>query len=675
MEALGTPESLAEAVREYEQAIALRQELPLDVHEYRSSLASGYESLGLVYLAQSTNESWLQAKNKFTMALSYAEALNHHVLKYARIIARSQYFLAQTCLLLRSEEDIELATDAADAGLQILRDLECGGVFLQRKLREHLFSLALKAYLAGQPQFIPELVLEHLDPDNPGAAANSLEMHTAAIKGINEAIYHLRQRNNINQTHVIECFNALQRLQVIRTSYFSGTPESAMLQALNFELAGNPEKSEHILRQYNANTPSDPAGYQLLGLFYTRRKQTKQALDLFEQSITMISAQFPKDYDSVYLEAAVAKIDAIAGLGAALTFGEWPVDGGGEKQILKGVDRIIHWLTTQYTQLRQELKKPCEQCFAAIREHYGEMRETWFDQEDNTGRTALVQLFKDEFREKRTFLEQNIASLPTTLGQFLEGLWAAYESAQKTASRQAEESDGAEQNQLEAEAAKRFSRSFAQISKKLYYGELQSATDELQKTLGAIWADLSKQEQQYLAIALQLLPREPYRFIVGFSLCLAVETDLLEQVFTKVRLERFATNARGLEVTDENDHLEPRLVNYFNGKQNNLMLGVMVGSVCRVLYGSGTQHRPVDQLLYNAFNRLPRALELFGADAATRDKRKKALNQINVLRIKCDHPENPITASELEWLWQYVVSDEQNAFFRYFRGAFLPYKQ
>jgi hypothetical protein len=108
------------------------------------------------------------------------------------------------------------------------------------------------------------LVLENLDPENSGAAPESLEMHHAALSGLLAAYNEIWQGEKNQDEITIEIFAALGRLSYIRRVYFVGTAKGAYLNARFEELRGNKSQAEVILTGYTRNNPNCPEGHQYL---------------------------------------------------------------------------------------------------------------------------------------------------------------------------------------------------------------------------------------------------------------------------------------------------------------------------------------------------------------------------------------------------------------------------
>ncbi|MGH8644570.1 MAG: hypothetical protein ACREX4_08985 [Gammaproteobacteria bacterium] len=117
-----------------------------------------------------------------------------------------------------------------------------------RSLRERLFEVAIDAYLAArEPQFLRELITEHLDPDSPGAAPASESMQRKALEGLRRGIEMLLKAPQTAQA-VADLNAAANRLHEWRVLYFGGTAASARLLAADHERRGGSDQALVILR-------------------------------------------------------------------------------------------------------------------------------------------------------------------------------------------------------------------------------------------------------------------------------------------------------------------------------------------------------------------------------------------------------------------------------------------
>jgi hypothetical protein len=337
LHALGTPQAQVAAVAAYDEAIRLGESLDLSVAEYRNALANAHDYKGNALEALGTPKDLIAAADAYDEAIRLGETLDLKVESCRRSLigtytnkGNSPILSPQTALDL-FQKAIDLAdggrglsitgieftakayrgaanaylrladpvnaADAADEGLSLLRELEIQGVFKLRSLREDLFAITLDAYVQAQQfQWMPEIIREHLDPDQRGSAPASEAMHAAALRALIQSLMVLYQtpRTAVAVADLLADLETLAtQLAGWRTRYFSGEASSAWLRAQDCEKRGRPEQAEQILHAYIQARPLDPCGPKVLGDLYAQRRQPAAAEAAYRDAVRVCARGTP----------------------------------------------------------------------------------------------------------------------------------------------------------------------------------------------------------------------------------------------------------------------------------------------------------------------------------------------------------------------------------------------
>lgn len=236
---LGRAETIAEAVRSYDEALALMRTVPLEVNPlYRRRLAIAWMNRGISLQQQGVAASFAAAAESFREAMETVREFPEHwpllaiswmnrgntllrteppqpgearacALGTLQLVAPSEqedllagetglkarYILCQALAELLAAEDAAegapdlaaAATDALEEGMRLARHWESRGHAGFRPMLGDFFRFGLAAYREHQPQFLPEFVREHLDPERPAAdLVNDRAMHAAAVEALTQ---------------------------------------------------------------------------------------------------------------------------------------------------------------------------------------------------------------------------------------------------------------------------------------------------------------------------------------------------------------------------------------------------------------------------------------------------------------------------------------------------------
>jgi hypothetical protein len=188
------------AVDSFEQAIVQLQMLPLNADPfYRLNLAGAWTNLAHALLAPASQDARERSRIAARNALEVLACVEHTHEDFAAmgLRARRAQVMALGDLLAAAEEKREPiadlaseATDAIEGGLAIARDFEGRGVTQLRPLAMRLFRLGAHLYGAHQPQFLGEFLLEILD--TPTLAADA-DFRRIANDALASTLAHLRR--------------------------------------------------------------------------------------------------------------------------------------------------------------------------------------------------------------------------------------------------------------------------------------------------------------------------------------------------------------------------------------------------------------------------------------------------------------------------------------------------
>jgi tetratricopeptide (TPR) repeat protein len=608
-----TPEALQRAIDSYGEAIALSKELPLDVDEYRNDLASAYYSRGNAYHRLESTAALRRAIDSYDEALKLASKLSLTVLDHANLKALTLFNKAHALLDINTREAIEEATDCMDESLALLRELEVAGILSLRPTREETFKLAILAY-GWQQQFLPEIILENLDPANHGAAPESESMHDVAQRELTKILVNSREPEL-----KLVAQEALNRLLYIRTLYFAGTARSARLRAGFHLAAGDPEAAENVLMQHLEHRPEDPEGHLVLAEFYSARERVEQSIEAFEKAADQMVAAAPPSLTADGFEASAlgGRLGKIASASSRLLFGGWP-------------EVVAEALGTEIETIKVDIQKE---------------RLDWLNLYD----AAIAESAAE--RERQTldswcaeWKAQANARAEILYRTLLQGISVAWgHCAKEVISRASVLLDAftpeMEANQdeevaaeLEQELAEAVARTVREATRKLAASEVDQVAERVHEVLDGVSGALSLEEVKHLATGLRFLEEEGMERFAGVAFGLAVELSF----------------------------------------PPHLMLGELVGSFNRAVHRCPLSEKATAVLIRDYLSGFSGKSILLDVEPEAKKYRKKALDHINAMRIRCAHPKDTPSAEDLRQVWNEVASHRENAFFRYFAGAFLP---
>ena len=607
---------------------------------------------------------------------------------------------ARTCLQLRSDARyVKKAVKAARLGMLKLRAPELAGRYNFRNLREDFFNTAMDVYSICAPERIADVILEQLDPQYAGSAPQSSRMHMAALNALWASKMSIFERGSVDVPTIMKIEATIKRLHEIRSEYFAGTASGAFLRASFCELTGDVEKAKRIITDYTLKRPSDPEGYQLLGAHYARREDREKARDAFLKAVEVIAKNIPANADEFILEQIFSRVKCIITIAIDQAFGEWPSKFSDDDQELvqRKCSEIKCWICEIKLQFSGVYKYIACQVLDSIQKDINFRQEEWQRcGENELQKQFLQQIWIESKQRLNSMLDSLNQDLVLNLMQFFEACTAVYSDICDSMASEWQKSDAKKRILLESRAADRLIQSLKNLAQELPGCELAAAEKKLKEEFGALWNVLSSEEQHHLCIAQHFRTDKHAPRFFGLSLGLAVEVSLSDRLFVPLREEVYAGHAEKIVCDDTCDAFDMGLVRYINGDHGCLELGKMVGYFSKVVFGSddkGSVEKFLTRLTCSLFGgekarqelcdtlgpgarrlmqrvtELPNAASLAIMDKEKCRVRKKALERINLLRIKCAHPLQPLSNDELEWLWQYVVSDKSDAFMQYWASA------
>ena len=176
LESKQNAQALAEAVQSYQKTIVL---LGDPKHAGDGSLnfilAGAWLNFGNASLHASGDAAARETCAAAEKALSLIAKTESKELEPAEIGLKARHLLCRATLaqLIETEggeapmDFIGTITDTVEDGLRLARDWEKAGVTRFRLIATQLFHVGALIYEKNQPQFLPEFLIDHLDPDRP----------------------------------------------------------------------------------------------------------------------------------------------------------------------------------------------------------------------------------------------------------------------------------------------------------------------------------------------------------------------------------------------------------------------------------------------------------------------------------------------------------------------------
>lgn len=567
--------------------------------------------------------------------------------------------------------------EEAETGLDLLRKIESVGYFEVSLLRERLFEVTLHlSLMAKQISTLPELVLEHLDPANPGAAPASRAMHRAALEHLRQGIAILLNTPQ-GSSYLPDYQHALDRLARIAGQYFAGTAAAAVLRAEDLERRGDFDAAREELENYIQARPGDSEGWRALGDFLVRRNETQASEAVYLEMARCLVFEAPEQTDVADRARRVAQVgEAILARRLAGLPAQQP------HQLLAETDRLLLWLRLEFRDavLRPRSGTSLEAAWVsqwqgvlnphleAVQPSITALRDRLLAAETIQQRQAAASAALDL---AQGLLQQVTQGLTTPWRGYVEHITLAWrEIAEERLPAWLAAEQEAERAGILEEAAQALVHAVEQATLQLADSELTGAEAALAESLGeALWRGvLAPAERKFLAAGQRCLGMAGMDRYAGLELGLALEASLRERLFSPLR--DALLKIPQAELT-EAPGLEAPLREFFTGQRGTLTFGPMVA-----LYGALLNDWPQARTPLHAAMRdwlktvLGTGAEALRGPGRTQwGQRLQALEAANRLRNQCAHTEALPAHGTVEGLWQTLVRDREVGFFHSLAAA------
>jgi len=645
------------ALQLWEETVDLREQLPLDNLKYRNDLARAYYNCGNTL---SDLRRFEEAIEPYQHAIELRKQLPLDNPKYRNDLAGAYNNCGNALAHLGRYREAE---EAIEESLKILKELEMEGIYGYREDREMYFGNAMKIFLNESFNFIPELILEHLDPDNEGSAPQSEKMHRDALEGLHK-LYLLKVGEYPKLRS--EIFQTILKLEQLRAKYFTGTASGAKLSAQFYEEnVGDFNKAEQILKQYVEKVPSDPVGYQQVGEFYERRQNKAQALNYFEQSIQIALKQKIEEnfiFHSLQNAANLA------------TNKEFPnfMAFNATYAALQRINDIKEWFHSFVDLFEKPEKMILRNHWKIISEDLDNDYQTWLAGYHSNMKEQAEKEFHEKMKQKREAqrrsLHEVIRALDKHLAVIVETLFNSFEQQWDKHDQDWEQADAEQRQAIETEIIQSLQNVIQNLAEKLSEEEKRFAFEELKQDLPLeIWEILKQNEQNILLLAMRMKQQNINQFAsLGFGQL--IEIALLKRLFYPIKTY---VKQQDINIIPHPKHKDDDTVaKFFNGKLNYLMLGSMVGAFNQAVHCDKTVTcKDVENLLLEGLQNFPKHQILLEQPDRTKKIRAEQLQRINKIRNNCAHPEEKMSFEETNEIYDNVIKDTEHAFCRYFMGA------
>ncbi len=224
----GTTESLRVALASFDEAIAvLRDPLALELAESLPILACALTNRGNALL-RLTPPAPALARESAEQALALIASAEEREILAAETGLKARHLLCRAiacqladCDAKTAPEDlVAAATDAVEGGMKLARHWEARGERRFRDLAGELFRFGARAYQMHQSHFLPEFLLENLDPSQShDAFPADPKMHAVAGEAIARAFAEIQQEGfrSLNTPRFERFLGTLRQLRITQT--------------------------------------------------------------------------------------------------------------------------------------------------------------------------------------------------------------------------------------------------------------------------------------------------------------------------------------------------------------------------------------------------------------------------------------------------------------------------
>jgi tetratricopeptide (TPR) repeat protein len=667
---LGGLDNSKSELESYNKAIRIGETLPKDNPEFQNDLAGVYNNYGFAQQTLGGPNNLKAAIESYNQALSLVEKFDQRVRQFIKVRAKLLGNLASAYFKL-SEWD--KANDAAEQGLDLLRELEINSTYVLRSLREELFEFTIDTYLASAYNFLPEFLLEHLDPENEGAAPQSEAMHEAALRGLQQLYLIAYQQH---PELIPEIMDTLIQLAQIRGLYFVGTANGAKLTAQYFEEnAQDRQQAERILTDYIQQRPTDIEGYMNLAAFYQRQQQTDKAVQTYETALQTFANTLPKRPDEKTLQQTLNTALRCVDLAAEVKFGrafiEPAATEAARQQMNQRYNEANRWLGALPFGLPDFLHNLVKvQIETNLVPRFEQIQNHWLQQQDQQQFKQWRAQEQARQAQKQQLLLQAVRLLPKNERQFIEAILSLNTIIDDYLEKwQAAETEEAKAD-IEAQISEILTRRMQEFIEQLHESAFSEAMQKVESALSDVWSALDSEDRKWLATAWHCLEAQGLQTFAGLNLGIAIEKNLLQRWIYPVR-EQAQEQQIQFTIEDEENSYQTQLVEFLNHPNKHLTLGVLVKFLNQLAHSSKGPSCKAEQSLFDYLSQQPNVDQLLNQPKNVTKIRNKALYKILDIRNRVAHPKNPPTRPQLEQMLKDVVTDPQHAFFRYFVGIFI----
>ncbi|MDM8565946.1 tetratricopeptide repeat protein [Candidatus Halobeggiatoa sp. HSG11] len=637
---LGDLNNLQQAIKFYQQAISIRKKLPKDNHQFQNNLARAYMNLGTTYKDLGNPNDLQQAIKFYQQAISIGEKLPQNNHEFQNDLARAY---GNKSIAYLKQGNFEEANEAAETGLELLRDLEINGNYVLRSRREWLFDLTVDTY--STPilfKFLPEFVLEHLDPVSEGAASQSAKMHRSALNGLKElAVFAYYQAPDL----IFETQQTIFKLQQIASLYFAGTATAAKLLAqYNQQQVKNSKQAEQILKEYIEQCPNDVEGYQNLGEFYRNTKNWSAAIQCNIDGAKAIGTSLPKHATEQDLEQVTDTITLFIDSCILVRLQQ-------SNQIAE-YDAIEDWLTDFPTLFTDRLKSLLTNHIKTkIRPELRQKRDEWLNKSQQeleksfaTNNDLITQALRETLPKNMQYLIEQLSYTQTELAKL----------------------DITNEERLE-----RLTQRAEQLISKLYSGEVQEEQQTLANQLPEIWPNLDIEDHKLLATALYCLNNENQELLrlAGVNLGIALERSLTVNWLKPVRDNLSYNPNFPLSTTDSGLVKGFLLPKYFKNSAmpSKLTLSDLISAFTNIILKA--EQRPESELKQQLFDYIQQNTDNLLNNSNNKTRRQN-LDLFREKRNRCPHfKDDPFTKQDAQDMFNILIESD-DAFYKYFVGGF-----
>jgi len=662
--------SLQKALKAAMRSIELRADLDMTVVEFRNDLAGSHVVAGDV-LSCLGAARWNEALAEYNEALRLCpdgdEALDQ---RWASTIARATSNRSNTLIDLGQYQQ---ACEELMDSLALLARLEALGVFNLRSVREAQFALCLRCTLSGeQYQLIPEIVLNALDMERPGAAPASFDMHDQAVNALASGSVALAKAGG--SSRLPDYGQALACVGRARQMWLAGTAEATRLRSQELERRGDSIAARSEIECYIEHRPGDPQGWSLLAETLVRQQDTKAATAAL---INLARTLFADADDHATLAEQIAEIGARV-LDLRLVSDGWSPT---EETVLLERMREVELLSSEWQsflirdfrdsvlasdgppnrvidQFRNDAKWRAL-LDRSLDSHWGyflERRSEWHQQ---ILQRRDSKIYEELSRSAMQFALNSVhtiaESIPVSWSDFTDTLallWSEHCQSMSELSVVDKQGSGLDERTLTL-AVERFTNDLAPRV-------LSVQSDQLRRQLGSGWDQvLTHPERRMLAAAFRLMLQRDCERYAGLEIALAVEYAIRTRFLNAAKQ---IIKSGTFDISAAETAVDSLVLATVDGKRK-ISLGQIVSFYRALLLASGgTTTGTISTSVVRLTEQDYDFEELVGSVRQYK-RRMQNLDELVQGRNQCAHHEQMPDRKVIENIWKKIVLDDDDGFF------------